>query len=231
MLIYGRACLFAILLGATVSAQAESPTQSSPVASSGAGPTLTEAVSEALDHNLTLVAERYSVDVARARVLSAGLRPNPVLTYHALIPDDAMYGNNINPFEHVFRVDWLVEGGGKRRRRLDVADQALSVAEFQFLNAVRTTRVEVEDAFLDVLLAKANLALARESLEAFNEIVRVNAERVRSGDLAPVELSRTRLAALQQENDVRQLESRLAVAEPVGHAAGTPGRRRRRREG
>jgi cobalt-zinc-cadmium efflux system outer membrane protein len=72
--------------------------------------------------------------------------------------------------------------------------------------------LDVENAFVDVALAKANAVLARESLEAFEAVVRVNTERVRAGDLSQVELARSRLAALQFRNDVRQREAKLVVA-------------------
>ncbi len=167
---------------------------------------------EAIAHNLTLVAERYSVGVAQARILAAGLRPNPVFTYSAMIPDSTIFDFNVNPFENVFRGDFIIEGGGKRERRIEVAEQAKSVAELQFLNTMRTILLDVQSAFVDVLLAKENLALARGSLNAFNELVKVNADRVRTGDPAPVELARSRLAALQFQNDVRQQESKLTIA-------------------
>jgi len=80
------------------------------------------------------------------------------------------------------------------------------------MNVMRTVVLDVENAFVDVVLARQNAALARESLEAFDAVVRVNVERVRTGDLAPVELARSRLAALQFQNDVRQQESKLAIA-------------------
>src|SRR2546421_79437 len=41
--------------------------------------TIDQAVAEAMDHNLSLVVERYNVTVAEARTLTAGLRPNPVV--------------------------------------------------------------------------------------------------------------------------------------------------------
>ncbi len=51
-----------------------------------AGETLTveQAVAEALEHNLSLLAERANIDIARARVLAAGLRPNPVFSEEAI---------------------------------------------------------------------------------------------------------------------------------------------------
>jgi outer membrane protein, heavy metal efflux system len=174
--------------------------------------TIDEAVKEALDHNLTIVAERFSIAVADAHILTAQLRPNPVFTTSAMLPDSTTFGNNISPREEVFRTDVVIEGGGKRERRIEVAQAARSVAELQFLNTMRTIVLEVQQAFVDVVLARENLTLANQSLGAFKSLVTVNVERVRTGDLAQVELVRSRLAALQFQNDVRLSEAKLAVA-------------------
>jgi cobalt-zinc-cadmium efflux system outer membrane protein len=49
-------------------------------------------------------------------------------------------------------------------------------------------------------------------LQAFESIVTINSDRVRTGDLAKVELIRSQVAALQFRNAVRQAESRLRIA-------------------
>jgi cobalt-zinc-cadmium efflux system outer membrane protein len=174
--------------------------------------TIDDAVRQALDRNLTLVAERYSVTVAQARIAAAQLRPNPVLTVNTMLPDSTVYQENISPREAVVRGDLIFEGGGKRDRRIEVAEAAKSVVDVQLLNTMRTVVLDVQSAFVDVVLAEENAALARESRNALDALVRVNTERVRTGDLSQVELTRSRLAALRFQNDVRQQEARLAVA-------------------
>jgi len=174
--------------------------------------TIDQAVSEALDHNLSLLAERFNVTVAAAAVVTAGLRPNPVVTVNAMLPDQALVDAGVSTREGVVRTDYVVERGGKRERRVEQAALARSVAELQLLNTTRTLVLDVERAFTDVQLAKLNLALARENLAAFTSVVTVNTERVRTGDLSQVELSRSRLAALQFENDVQQQAAKLSVA-------------------
>ena len=174
--------------------------------------TIEQAVTEAIDHNLALAAGRYDLAVADARVLTAALRPNPVLTASVMLPDATIFNSNINPREGIVRGDVLLERGGKRDRRIEVAQDARGVTELQLQDAIRTLTLNVQSAFIDVQQASANLQLARESLTAFNQIVTINTERVRSGDLAPVELARSRLAALQFQNDVRSRETKLAVA-------------------
>jgi cobalt-zinc-cadmium efflux system outer membrane protein len=174
--------------------------------------TIDEAVAEAIDHNLSVIAERYNVAVADARVLTAALRPNPVVTASAMLPDATIYDASINPREAIVRGDFLIERGGKRDRRIEVAREARSVTELQLQNTIRALVLSVQSACIDVQQAQSDLQLARESLAAFNDIVRINGERVRTGDLAAVELARSRLAALQFQNDVRSREAKLAVA-------------------
>ncbi|HEY7283837.1 MAG TPA: TolC family protein [Vicinamibacterales bacterium] len=200
------AIVSAILSYGVVSAQGPS-SQTGPVTL-----TIDEAVRQALDHNLTLVAERYSVPVAQARIAAAQLRPNPVLTVTGMLPDSTVFQENISPREAFVRGDFIFEGGGKRERRIDVAEAAKSVVDVQLLNTMRTVMLDVQSAFVDVVLAEENVALARESRNALDALVQVNTERVRTGDLSAVELTRSRLAALQFQNDVRQQEARLAVA-------------------
>jgi len=174
--------------------------------------TIDQAVSEAVDHNLAVIAERYNLAVADARVLTASMRPNPVLTASVMLPAATIFNSNINPREGIVRGDVLLERGDKRDRRIEVAREARGVSELQLQNTVRTLVLNVQSAFIDVQQAQADLQLARESLAAFNEIVSINTERVRSGDLASVELARSRLAALQFQNDVRSRDTKLAVA-------------------
>ncbi|HET6956321.1 MAG TPA: TolC family protein [Vicinamibacterales bacterium] len=190
----------AAMAGGRASAQAPAPL------------TIDQAVSEAVDHNLAVIAERYNLAVADARVLTASMRPNPVLTASVMLPDSTIFNSNINPREGIVRGDVLLERGDKRDRRIEVAREARGVSELQLQNTVRTLVLNVQSAFIDVQQAQADLQLARESLAAFNEIVSINTERVRSGDLASVELARSRLAALQFQNDVRSRDTKLAVA-------------------
>lgn len=174
--------------------------------------TIEQAVSAALDSNLSLLAEKYNVQVADAATVTAGLRPNPVLTFSTTKPDQVLADAGIATYDQTFRTDYIIEGGGKRARRMDQAALAKSIAELQLLNTTRNLVLDVQSAFVDVQLAKLNLALSRDNLKAFNDVVQINTERVRTGDLSVVELSRSRLAALQFENDVRQQEVKLRVA-------------------
>ena len=172
--------------------------------------TVEQAVAEAIQNNLGLVAQRANVSIAQARVLTARLRPNPIVSaagdHLAVLGTGFDEVNGGGPTELTVRTDFLLERGGKRQNRIEVAQRSRTVTELEFLDALRLVALAVENAAVDVLLAKDNLALARENLESANRIVDVNVTRVRAGDIAEVELIRSRVAALQFSNSVRRVE-------------------------
>ena len=188
-----------------------------------------DAIREALEKNLNLLAEKYNVPVAEARIVQARLRPNPVFTTDFdYIPFGTQFTpeNAAGPTEFSFRLDYLFERGGKRERRVEVAEDAKSVAQLQLLNTTRQLVLDVANAFVDVQAAKESLALAQENLRALNEIVNINATRVKAGDLAQVELIRSRLAALQFRNSVRSRGASPAHREDASRTRSSGARRR-----
>jgi cobalt-zinc-cadmium efflux system outer membrane protein len=197
--------LAAIVAAATPSVRAQGPSAPMTV-------TLDEAIQQAIAHNLNLLAERDNVRLADAAILTAGLRPNPVVTFTAARPDQALVDAGVSPNEQIFRTDYVLERGGKRDRRIEEASLAKSSAALQLANSSRLLVLDVARAFTDVQLAKLNLALAADTLKAFNDVVAVNTQRVRAGDLSEVELVRSRLAALQYQNDLRGQELKLRSA-------------------
>lgn len=176
--------------------------------------TLDQVLAEAQSRNLRLVAERFNITIADARVIQARLRANPVLSLGGNYLDILGSGfnpatNAAGPTEANARIDYVLERGKKRQERIAVAEAARAVSELELLNTTRSLILDVQTAFTEVLLAKQNLALNSASLEAFLRIVAVNRTRVEAGDLARVELVRSEVAALQFRNQVRQAELRL----------------------
>lgn len=172
--------------------------------------TVDQAIQEAIANNLDLAAARYDVKVAEARQITASLRPNPVASVSADHLDLLGTGFNIlnaaGPPEYAARTDFLLERGGKRTARMEFAAAEKSVTELRFRDAMRKLIFDVQSAFVEVQLAKERVTLAQDNLRSLNAIVAINTERVRTGDLAGVELDRSRLAAMQYETAVRQAE-------------------------
>ncbi len=162
------------------------------------------------------MAERANIGIADARILTARLRPNPVVSLASdhldLLGTRFDENNGAGPTESSLRTDFVLERGGKRRSRIEAAEGARSVAELAFLDAARITVLNVQNACVEVMSAKDGLALARENLATLNRLVEINTVRVKAGDIAEVELIRSRVAALQFANSVRRAELALRSA-------------------
>jgi outer membrane protein, heavy metal efflux system len=178
--------------------------------------TVEDAIRESIANNLELAAARYNISVAEARQITARLRPNPVLSTSADHLDVLGTGynnvNNAGPNEYALRTDFIVERGGKRAARIELAAAGKTLAELGFRDSVRRLIFDVESAALDVQLAKENLTLAQANLRSLTGIVDINTARVRTGDLAGVELNRSQIAAMQYQTAVRQAELQLRQA-------------------
>src|SRR5258708_38216860 len=87
--------------------------------------TVEQAVQEAVDKNLSLLAERWNLTIADAAIVTARLRPNPVLSGSADHLDwlgsgfDAV--NGAGPPEHALRGDMPFHRTPKRQLRPEVA--------------------------------------------------------------------------------------------------------------
>ncbi|MBI4890878.1 MAG: TolC family protein [Acidobacteria bacterium] len=178
--------------------------------------TAEQAVDEAVANNLELTAQKLSVTVAQAAEITARLRPNPVLTVsgQTLNVLGATYSPDtpLGPNQFNLHTDFPVERGHKRQERIALAREDTSLAQLGVRELMRQLIAAVQAGYVEVQQAKENLNLARENLKSLDGVVAVNEARVRSGDLAVVELDRSRVAALQYAAAVRQAELALAQA-------------------
>src|SRR5262245_35159304 len=106
--------VIALLLAVITSPVAAQSQQTTPV-------TISQAVQEAVEKNLSLLAERYNLSIADARIITARLRPNPVLSlYTDLQPWLGASATELNQAgrpEYGVRTDSIWERGQKRRYR------------------------------------------------------------------------------------------------------------------
>ena len=175
--------------------------------------TLAQAEQLLMQRNLAVLAAKYQVDALRAAKLLASFKPNPTLTLGAeqfnlsskLFPD--LFRTNTETAAettYTIRYDQLIERGGKRRLRTELADYQLRVGEAQMLDAARTQLYQLRQAFTDGALARDNLLLAEATKQEYDQTIRVTDAKVENGDLARVELYRAQVAALQYQQAVQQ---------------------------
>ena len=163
-----------------------------------------------------MAAEKLNVSVAEAREITARLRPNPVLTVSGQTLNilGATYSPNtpLGPNQFNIHTDFPFERGHKREERVALAKEEKSLAELGVREVMRQVIASVQTAFVDVQQARENLSLAQDNMKRLDGVVAINEARLKAGDLAQVELDRSRVAALQYRTAVQQAQLQLDQA-------------------
>ena len=187
---------------------------------------LRTAVGLALERSPSLQAMSARVGQAAARSRQAGLRPNPELRVE--MEDFAGSGGftGTDEAQATIGIGQILELGGKRRARLDVAEAAESVVSIDQRRARRDLIAATSRAFYDVLRAQSERALADDTVRIDEQIVSVVAGRVRAGSSSRVELTKAevalagaRMARSQSERSLLSARRRLAASwgDPEAH--------------
>jgi cobalt-zinc-cadmium efflux system outer membrane protein len=138
------------------------------------GMTLDQALDRMIQENLDLRSKSLEIPQARADVLTASLRANPIFFADAqLIP----YGNYSErrpggPVQYDVNISHPVDFSRKRIARTAYASQALRVVEAQYQDAVRLEIQNVYTAYVDVLSARQIARYAKASVEGFERLSR-----------------------------------------------------------
>jgi outer membrane protein, heavy metal efflux system len=173
-----------------------------------------EASQRAFRNNQQIRAQRLNVDQARANEITAALKPNPVFNsanedFPFFSPNYLTLNNLRTNQEFSTSVTYLLERGGKRERRIDVARDTTDVTGKNVADLERQLRWQVVQSFTGALLAKSNLQLARADLEDFSNVVEINRRRLDAGDMSEGDFLKIQLQLLQFEQDVSTAEMAL----------------------
>jgi cobalt-zinc-cadmium efflux system outer membrane protein len=172
-----------------------------------------DAIRIALAYNQSLRANRLNIDESKAQEVTASLKPNPTLSLGAdgfpvFAPKTLQFGTQL----YTADLSYTVEKGGKRQKRVTVAKDNTQISAQNVTDNERTLRFQVVQAFINVLLAKSVLVLAKDDLANFSQEVDLNHARLVAGDLAEGDYLKLSIQKLQFEQDVSAAVLGLAQA-------------------
>ncbi|MDQ6845871.1 MAG: TolC family protein [Bacteroidota bacterium] len=161
--------------------------------------TLQQAEDSFLTKNLSLIAQQYSIDSARATVITARLYDNPEFDY-----SNAFYNTETHRFfEPQFNigVSQLVRLAGKRNKAITLATSGIAIQEFQFYDLLRTLRYILRNDFYNIYFLQQSSKLYELEISSLQKIIPVYEEQLSKGFIAPVVVLRmkSQLYTLQAE--------------------------------
>lgn len=174
--------------------------------------TLREAIALALVKNPELAAFSWEIRARKARMLQAGLLPNPELQVELQdIAGSGVY-RGTRSAESTIQLSQLIELGGKRSRRVRGKKFEKDLADWDY----RAKKIDIltlaTHAFIEVLSAQQQLVLAEKSVRLAEEIVHTVSGRVRAGKVLPVEETRANVSLFSVQIEVEQARQRLDSA-------------------
>lgn len=178
--------------------------------------TIGEAENIFLNKNLDLIAQKYSIDSARATVITTKLYDNPDFSI-----SNAFYNATTHHFfdpETSVQISQLIKLAGKRNKSIDLAKSGIDIAQFQFYDLLRTLRYVLRNDFFNIYFLEQSSKLYRLEIASLQKIIPAFQEQVKKGFMAPVDVLRmqSQLYTLQAENDnlqtnIDNIQSELKV--------------------
>ncbi len=166
-------------------------------------------ITRALQSNGELVAARLEIEKARARLVQAGLRPNPTLEIEQT---SGRFLGSANNGDLSVGATLPLELYGQRKRRVEIAQIEITAREAEINNRERQLAAEVLTSYAEALAALQAIKITENLLELDLQTTRFVQIRVNEGETPPLELS-----LLQVE--VERLRANHALSEGKLEAA------------
>lgn len=166
--------------------------------------TLQQAEDTFLARNLSLIAQKYSIDSARATVITARLYDNPEVSF-----SNAFYNSVTNRFfepEESFQYSQLIKTAGKRNKAIGLARSGIDIATFQFYDLLRTLRFTLRNDFYNIYFLEQSSKLYQQEIASLKGLVPIFEQQEKKGFIAFKDVLRikTQLYTLQAEyNDLQ----------------------------
>ncbi len=168
--------------------------------------TLDQAREYFLQHNFDILVNQYEVKKAEADLQGAKLIPNPALTvnYTGLEPGSLRAGDNT---QYTYRIDQLIELGGKRGLRTGAASESLEAAKLSHRDTVRTLLASFYSLYYSLSLDLLNVTLAKEELAQSDKTLEIAEKRFNAGFLSLVDYTKLKVARIDLESGLITLEN------------------------
>ena len=203
-----RSCVVCVLFFASVGVAARA---AEPIIPEGEL-TLARAVDAALRSNPDLQASAYELSAAQARLIQAGLRPNPEVSLEFENFAGTGETRGVDELETTLSLSHVVELGDKRQLR-----RSFGEADVDFVTVEQRAReldllAEVARRFIDVVAAQERVRFSDETVALAKTTLDTIGTRVEAGRSPEAERSRAKIALLRATIEQRQAQSELRSA-------------------
>lgn len=170
--------------------------------------TLKEAEQRFLERNLSLIAERYNIDMAQAQVLQAKLFENLVISLEQNVYNrlNGKYFDFGKEGEAVVEIEQVIHLAGQRNKQVRLEKINKEIAEYQFEEVMRTLRQELNEKFVEVYFLSKSIAIYEKEVNSLQVLLGGMKIQQEKGNISLMEISRleSMLFSLRKEKNERE---------------------------
>ena len=170
--------------------------------------TLKEAEQRFLERNLSLIAERYNIDMAQAQELQAKLFENPVISLEQNVYNrlNGKYFDFGKEGEAVVEIEQVIHLAGQRNKQVRLEKINKEIAEYQFEEVMRTLRQELNEKFVEVYFLSKSIAIYEKEVNSLQVLLGGMKIQQEKGNISLMEISRleSMLFSLRKEKNERE---------------------------
>lgn len=153
--------------------------------------TLDQVIETAIRNNPQLKAAQARLGISEAEILTAGARLNP-----AIVSD-----NGIAEKTYRLGIEQTIELGGKRRKRINVANAQRQVVMAEVNTALLDLRSNVRRAYTQLFNAQEKERAYQDITQTTEKLLGITQKREQAGDIAKLDVLAARIARTSARND------------------------------
>jgi cobalt-zinc-cadmium efflux system outer membrane protein len=177
------------------------------------GVTLDQAIDITLERSLDLQSKFMEIPMARADILQANLRSNPIFYQDGQL---LQYKGTSTAFSRAApggpsqfdtNITYPLDVSKKRQARTVVATRAERVLEALYQDAIRQRIDDIYGAFVTALAARQTVRYAKQSAERLVDVAARNEQRFQKGDISQADLNQIKIRLLTAQLGQRDAEA------------------------
>jgi cobalt-zinc-cadmium efflux system outer membrane protein len=160
-------------------------------------------------NNYDILIHRYEIDKAQADLVGAKLLPNPNFSFNSSGLEFYTPPRSGDNTQLTYRLDQLIELGGKRGLRTNAAQETLEATNLSHKDTIRTLLVGFYTLVYNLRLDILNVELAQDELKRYDRTLAIAEKRFSAGHLSLVDYTKIKIGRIDLENSLSNLENQL----------------------
>lgn len=171
---------------------------------------LKEAEKIFLERNLSLLAERYNMDLAQAQLRQARLFDNPVVSLEQNVYNrlNGKYFDVGKEGETIVEIEQVIYLAGQRNKRVRLEKVNKEMAAYQFEEVLRRLRSELNKTFVEISFLTRSIDLYEQEINSLSRLLQVMKEQQKKGNSSLMECARMEALLLSLRKEKNEVENK-----------------------